>query len=184
MRTPEQYLASLRDGRRVIYRGEVVPDVTSHPPFSRSRRHLTVHFRVAEDPAYRPVAIVDDSDSGVPISRYFHILRTPNDLRDRSHLITESTRAAWSFVPLIKEIGTDALFALLIVTGEMDRQINTAFLPRVQAFYRRCRDRPPPMAVAPTHAKGDRGKRPREQSHPDPYLPMVERRRDGLVGRG
>jgi aromatic ring hydroxylase len=184
MRTPEQYLASLRDGRRVIYRGEVVPDVTTHPHFSRSARHLTVDFRVAEDPAYRPVAIVDDSDSGVPISRYFHIPRTPNDLRDRSRLITESTRAAWSFVPLIKEIGTDALFALLIVTGEMDRQINTAFLPRVQAFYRRCRDSDLAMAVAQTDAKGDRSKRPSEQLQPDLYVRVVERRRDGIVVRG
>src|SRR3989442_1524155 len=175
MRTPEQYLASLRDGRRVIYRGEVVPDVTTHPHFSRSARHLTVDFRVAEDPAYRPVAIVDDSDSGVPISRYFHIPRTPNDLRDRSHLITESTRAAWSFVPLIKEIGTDALFALLIVTGEMDRQINTAFLPRVQAFYRRCRDRDLPPVAVPTATKADRSKRATERSSSELYVRMVER---------
>src|SRR2546425_8706243 len=173
MRTSEQYLASLRDGRRVIYRGEVVPDVTTHPHFSRSARHLTVDFRVAEDPAYRTRAIVDDADSGVPVSRYFHIPRTPDDLRDRSRLITESTRAAWSFVPLIKEIGTDALFALLIVTGEMDRQINTAFLPRVQTFYRRCPARDLAIAVAPTDAKGDRGKRPSEQAQPDLYGRLV-----------
>jgi aromatic ring hydroxylase len=184
MRTPEQYLASLRDGRRVIYRGEVVPDVTTHPHFGRSARHLTVDFRLAEDPAYRPLAIVDDPDSRVPVSRYFHIPRTPEDLRDRSRLITESTRAAWSFVPLIKEIGTDALFALLIVTAEMDRQIKTAFLSRVQAFYRRCRDGDLAMAVAQTDAKGDRSKRPSEQPHPDLYLRVVERRRDGIVVRG
>jgi aromatic ring hydroxylase len=184
VRTPEQYLASLRDGRHVIYRGEVVPDVTIHTHFGRSARHLTVDFRLAEDPAFRPLAIVDDADSGAPISRFFHIPRTPEDLRARSRLITEGTRAAWSFVPLIKEIGTDALFALVIITAEMDRQMNTAFLPRVQAFYRRCRDGDLAMAVAQTDVKGDRGKRPSEQAQPDLYLRVVERRRDGIVVRG
>ena len=31
LRTPEQHVASLRDNRTVYYKGERVPDVTTHP---------------------------------------------------------------------------------------------------------------------------------------------------------
>ena len=31
LRTAEQYIASLRDKRRVFFRGQPVPDVTTHP---------------------------------------------------------------------------------------------------------------------------------------------------------
>jgi len=184
LRSPDQYLESLRDGRRVIYRGEAVSDVTTHPHLGRSARHLTVDFRLAEDPDFRSLAVVEDTEHKQPISRYFHIPRTAHDLRARGRLITDVTRIAWSFVPLIKEIGTDALFALMIVTAEMDRQLGTAFLPRVRAFYRHCRDGDLAMAVAQTDVKGDRARRPSEQPHPDLYLRVVERRRDGIVVRG
>ncbi|MDR7482085.1 MAG: 4-hydroxyphenylacetate 3-hydroxylase N-terminal domain-containing protein [Armatimonadota bacterium] len=184
LRSPEQYLASLRDGRQVFYRGEAVADVTTHPHLGRGAQHLTVDFRLAEDPAVRPLAVTDDPEDGRPVSRYFCIPRSPHDLQLRSRLITTVTRAAWSFVPLIKEIGTDALFALTVVTAAMDRELGTQFLPRVRAFHRHCRDGDLAMAVAQTDVKGDRARRPSEQPHPDLYVRVVERRRDGIVVRG
>src|SRR5260370_11434604 len=38
LRTGDEYLASLRDGRRVYYGGERVADVTAHPAFRNTAR--------------------------------------------------------------------------------------------------------------------------------------------------
>ncbi|MBI3743926.1 MAG: gamma-aminobutyrate dehydratase, partial [Chloroflexi bacterium] len=47
-----------------------------------------------------------------------------------------------------------------------------------------CADNDLAVAVAQTDSKGDRSKRPSEQSHPDYYLRVVERRKNGIVVRG
>jgi len=183
LRTPEAYREGLRDQREVYYRGRKVDDVTSHPALSRGVVHTALDYRLAEDPAYRPLVVVGDGE-GAPYSRYFHIPRTAGDLRRRHELIETVTRAGNSFVPLVKEIGTDALFALMIVAAQVDRTVGTGYLGRVQEFYRHCRDRDLAMAVAQTDVKGDRSLRPHEQRQPDTYVHVVERRPDGIVVRG
>lgn len=184
MRTAEEYLQSLRDGRRVYYRGKRVEDVTSHPHLHKGAGVCALDFRLAHERTNDPTFVVEDRQTGRSYSRYFHVPRAPEDLLRRRDLIEQVTREARSFVPLIKEIGTDALFSLQIVCARMDRELGTSFLPRVQAFYQRCRDGDLAMAVAQTDTKGDRGKRPADQPHPDLYLRCVRETRDGIVVRG
>ena len=86
-----------------------------------------------------------------------------------------------TLVLLIKEIGTDALFALKRVLA---RSGEAQGLARVEAFYRNCRDKDLAMAVAQTDVKGDRSKRPSEQSDPDLYVRVVEKRSDGIIVSG
>src|SRR5207247_9393131 len=50
LRTPEQYKASLKDGREVYYRGELVQDVTTHPVIGVAVEHACIDYRMAEDP--------------------------------------------------------------------------------------------------------------------------------------
>jgi len=92
---------------------------------------------------------VDDPQTGAPISRYFQIPRTAEDLLRRSTLIETVTRVGDAFVPLVKEIGTDALFALLIVTADLARG-GAPYLQRVRRFHAHCRDGDLTMAGAQT----------------------------------
>jgi aromatic ring hydroxylase len=85
---------------------------------------------------------------------------------------------------LVKEIGTDALFALHRITRLVDQKYETEYLKRVQAFYRHCRDNDLTISVAQTDVKGDRSAGPTGQTHPDYYTRIVERRDDGIVVRG
>jgi 4-hydroxybutyryl-CoA dehydratase/vinylacetyl-CoA-Delta-isomerase len=184
VRSPEEYLQSLRDGRRVYYRGQRVEDVTTHPHLRKGAGVCALDFRLAHERAEDPTFVVQDPDTGQRYSRYFHVPRAPEDLLRRRDLIETVTREARSFVPLIKEIGTDALFALHMVCARMDRELGTSSLPRVQAFFRRCRDGDLAMAVAQTDVKGDRGKRPADQPHPDLYVRVVRQTHEGIVVRG
>ncbi len=183
LRTPEQYRASLRDAREVYYRGQRVDDVTTHPVISLAARHASIDYEMAEDPQHRALAAVRDSD-GTEYSRYYHLPRNPDDLLQRSRLIETATALGRTLVVLIKEIGTDALFALHRVAARADHDLGTAYLARVDQFYRYCRDNDLAVAVAQTDVKGDRSLPPSRQADPDLYLRIVERRSDGIVVRG
>lgn len=52
MRTREQFVESLKDGRAVYFKGERV-DVTAHPFFKPVINHLGLEFEIPEDLQYR-----------------------------------------------------------------------------------------------------------------------------------
>lgn len=175
LRSADEYRASLRDGRRVFYRGQPVPDVTIHEIFRTAVEHASLDYKMAHDKRYRDLAVGADG-----YSRYFTVPRTSDDLLARSALIEAATRAGKTLVVLIKEIGTDALFALLALKG----QLGEPYGERIQSFYEHCRDGDLAVCVAQTDVKGDRSKGPSQQPNPDAYLRIVEERPDGIVVRG
>jgi len=71
VRSPEQYRASLRDGRAVYFKGRVVPDVTTHPTIGIAVEHACIDYSMAEDAAYRDLATVTDDGAIGPYSRYY-----------------------------------------------------------------------------------------------------------------
>ncbi|MBX6376985.1 MAG: hypothetical protein IRY95_00370, partial [Clostridia bacterium] len=166
----------------VYYRGERVADVTTPPALRKAVETAARDYAMALDPAWRHLTEVTRPD-GTVLSRYYHVPRSAEDLLLRSRLIEESTRLCGTVVPLIHEIGSDALFALLHVSRQVDAACGTDYARRVEAFYRHCADGDLAVAVAQTDVKGDRGREPSQQD-PDYYLRIVERRRDGIVVRG
>src|SRR5580700_2613012 len=179
LRTVEQFLSGLRDGREVYYRGQRVPDVTEHPELGVAARHAAIDFQLAEDPKLQQLATRREGNA--VYSTYYYIPRCTRDLLDRSKLIETGTALGGTLVLLIKEIGTDALFALMRLLA---RAGEAQGLERVRTAYRRYRDGDLALAVAQTDAKGDRSKRPSEQLDPDLNVRVVEKRSDGIVVRG
>jgi 4-hydroxybutyryl-CoA dehydratase / vinylacetyl-CoA-Delta-isomerase len=175
LRTADEYRESLRDGRRMFYRGELVGDVTTHPVFAHAVDHAALDFEMAHSPRYASLAVGPDG-----YSRYFHVPASAEDLLARSALIEASTRAGKTLVLLIKEIGSDALLALLALSAELGEP----HASRIRSFYEHCRDGDLAVCVAQTDVKGDRSLGPAQQPNPDAYLRIVERRADGIVVRG
>jgi 4-hydroxybutyryl-CoA dehydratase / vinylacetyl-CoA-Delta-isomerase len=182
LRSTDQYLAGLRDGRFVTFKGERVADVTSHEHLGIGARHTALDFELAEMPEHRE--LFTWSHEGQTHSRYYKPPENSQDLLNRREMIETSTRAGDSVVLLVKEIGTDALFALDLVSRVVDANAGTAYNERVAAFHRHCRDNDLTLAVAQTDVKGDRGLLPSQQEHPDYYVHIVEEREDGIVVRG
>ncbi|HXP46312.1 MAG TPA: 4-hydroxyphenylacetate 3-hydroxylase N-terminal domain-containing protein [Terriglobales bacterium] len=179
LRTPEQFLKGLRDHREVYYRGERVQSITEHLELGVAARHAAIDYKMAEDPKYRDLALARDGND--VYSAYYRIPRDAKDLLSRSRLIEAGTAEGATLVILIKEIGTDSLFALKRVLGRAGEKQG---LERLNNFYKTCRDRDLALAVAQTDVKGNRSKRPSEQEDPDLYVHVVEKRSDGIVVRG
>lgn len=181
LRTPDEYRQALRDGREVYMWGERVPDVTTHPALRWAVDTAALDYEMAEHPKLRELAVVQDPDSGQPMSRYFKIPRSSEDLLKRHELIMEATRFGRSTIPFIKDIGTDLIHALLIVTGKMQ---DPAYSDRVKAFREHVKSHDLSMAGAWTDVKGDRSLPPSKQPNPDAYVRVVERRKEGIIVRG
>jgi aromatic ring hydroxylase len=178
LRSTEQYLEGLRDGRHVCFKGEHVADVTTHEHLGIGARHTALDFELAEAPEHRDLFTWTD-EAGQTHSRYYKRPESTQDLLNRREMIETSTREGDSVVLLVKEIGTDALFALDLVTRVVDEKAGTDYNERVAAFHRHCRDGDLTLAVAQTDVKGDRSLLPTQQEHPDYYVHIVEERDEG-----
>jgi aromatic ring hydroxylase len=177
LRTPDQYRASLTDGRRLFYKGAPVDDITAVPELRVAVDHAAIDYEVAEDPQYRDLAVWKDPADGEECSAYYKIPRSAQDLLDRSQLIETCTALGGTMVTLIKEIGSDGLFALQRVLEGEARQ-------RAIAFYEHCKAGDLAVAVAQTDVKGDRSLAPHAQPDPDLYVRVTETTDDGIVVRG
>lgn len=175
LRTAEQYRNGLRDDRTVWYRGARVADVTDHPELAVAVDHAAIDFSLAHDPDHHHLAIDQAADGDH--SAYWRVPADSADLRRRSALIEAATAAGGTLVLLVKEIGSDALFALLRTLDGVERE-------RALAYWRHCRSNDLAVSVAQTDVKGDRANGPEKQDDPDLYLHVVDESADGIVVRG
>ncbi|PYM85306.1 MAG: hypothetical protein DME09_06165 [Candidatus Rokuibacteriota bacterium] len=182
LRTAAQYLESLRDDRRVYYRGERVADVTAHPELGKGARHCAIDYAIADDPRHRD--LVRYVEEGRELNRFYKLPRTTEDLLRRREMIAETTRAGRALIVLIREIGSDFLAAGHIVTRAMQEKLRAPYHDRFRAYHRYVAENDLAMGVAQTDVKGDRSRGPSEQEHPDYYVRVVDRQTDGIVVRG
>jgi aromatic ring hydroxylase len=176
VRTIKDYINSLNDGRNVWYRGVKIPSIAEHPILSIAVKHLAKLYEL-------PNRVYEDKELG-HISMYYRIPRNANDLLERHKMIYNHTYACNGIFNIGQAIGSDALFALMITTKKIDNKLNTKYYPRVMEYYRYITKNDLSIAVAQTDVKGDRSKRPHEQSDPDLYLRIIDVKSDGIIVRG
>jgi 4-hydroxybutyryl-CoA dehydratase / vinylacetyl-CoA-Delta-isomerase len=172
VRSSDQYRKGLSDDRRVFYRGKKISDVYAEPELALAVDHSALCYDIADD---RPDLAVTDVD-GDPVSAFYVAPTSADDLIRRGALIEEVSRRGGGTI-VLKEVGSDALFALLrATTGEG--------LENARAFYKRVCDGDLALAVAQTDVKGDRSLGPRQQADPDLYLHIVDEDADSITVRG
>ncbi len=76
--TGEEYLESIRDGRRVYVGGELVEDVTTHPAFRNAAQSFAMIYDRKRAPENRDVMTFEED--GETFSSYFLLPRTREDL--------------------------------------------------------------------------------------------------------
>ncbi|GAY26160.1 4-hydroxybutyryl-CoA dehydratase [Desulfurococcaceae archaeon AG1] len=175
-RTPDEYISSLGDGREVWYRGVRVSSIADHPVLSIAARHLSKIYAMGD-------RLYHDSELG-SISKYYKIPRGSEDLLERHRMIYRHTYECNGIFNIGQAIGSDALFALMIVSKKIDAKYRTNYYERVINYYKYIVKNDLSIAVAQTDVKGDRSKRPHEQRDPDLYVRVVDVRSDGIVVRG
>ena len=82
IRTGEQYLDSIRDGRRVLCAGEMIDDLTTHPKTRGYAQAVAEYYDMHHDPQYADAMTFVDED-GERWARHWFLPRTKEDLRVR-----------------------------------------------------------------------------------------------------
>ena len=172
IRTATAYREGLRDGRRVIYQGKQVDDVTAFGEFTTAIAHSGLAYEIAE--RHPELAIADDGDG--PYTAFYKVPRTAEDIVARGRLIETVSRMGAGTI-VLKEVGSDALFALL-------RALSGQGHDNAVEFYRHCCANDVALAVAQTDVKGDRSLPPHRQADPDLYVRVVDEDADSITVSG
>lgn len=183
LRTPDQFRASLRDGRVVYYKGQRVEDVTTHPVLKIGVDSSAVDYELSEDPKTKDLAVVTPP-GGEPYSRFFYPPRTAEDLQLRRKLVETGSRICFGFPPFAKEGGTDALNAVNVIAAHCDAATGSKYTARVDAFRAELQRNDPSISITMTDVKGDRSLRPSQQVDPDLYVRKVRDAKGGIIVRG
>jgi 4-hydroxybutyryl-CoA dehydratase / vinylacetyl-CoA-Delta-isomerase len=182
IRTPEQYKESLRDNRRVFIRGEKVADITKHPILGITCDTIAAGYELtaSKDPAVRDLFVAPHPETGEPINRLFITPHNREDLANRTKMIQTSISLIGS-LPFGKDIGTDCLNAAIVVAGKMGKE---QYQQNARNFLEHIRKNDLHTCGAVTCVKGDRGKEPSMQKHPDYYVHVVDKNKDGIFVKG
>jgi 4-hydroxybutyryl-CoA dehydratase / vinylacetyl-CoA-Delta-isomerase len=169
---PEQYVASLNDGRVTYWDGESIPDITRHPRF-RVPIALTAEDYKYDDPKLGELRRYRAED-GSSAHRIYQIPMSEADLAKRVELLSHTS------------IGTavSGVYMALMSVKDQVAAVNPQYAANIERMYRYCRDNDLRAAEVITDPKGDRKRRAHEQDDPDLYVRIVERRKDGIVVRG
>lgn len=178
MKTYEEFVKSLNDGREIYYRGKKVDDIGKHPVLKHTLPFLgRIHHGYSMTPEQNEKYFFKHPETGLKLSKFYKVPMTQQDLLDRSQM-------AWDFtmdsLVLIAHIGSDMFFSMLIASKYMGGE----FGKRMDAFAKYLVTENPVLAGCQMDVKGDRGLRPGEQKDADMHVHVVEERKDGIIVSG
>jgi 4-hydroxybutyryl-CoA dehydratase/vinylacetyl-CoA-Delta-isomerase len=181
IRTVEQYLESLRDGRVIYSMGERVKDVTTHPILRRAVQGGALDYVLPNQPEMRPL-FVTKNEEGEDIHFLWTAPRTTEDLLRRREIYI--TGARFGGVSL-HCMGVDGLAACRVLAGRMDKALGTNYTERVEAYRKYIHKTDIGLTTAQTDVKGDRGLHASQQvQHKDFYVRVVDKQKEGIIVRG
>ena len=179
----DRYLQSLQKLQRKVYiRGECVADPMSHPLVQPSTAAVARTYELEQQRQHEALIFAKSHLSGRRVNRFTHIHRSTDDLVDKvklQRLLGRQTGTCFQ-----RCVGLDALNALEITTFEMEKELGTPYHRRFNRFLEQVQEENAVCDGAMTDPKGDRGRRPHDQTDPDLYLRVVRENREGITVRG
>lgn len=183
MRTKEQYMEDLKKLRPNLYfQGELID--RTHEVLTQTINVLGETFKAAAEPEHSGLCTAKSHLSGETINRFCHIHQSKEDLHNKQDMTRMLCRRVGYCIG--RCMGADAVNAVNAVSYEADKmnggktKYHENFLKWLDNFQKKDMI----AACAQTDVKGERLRRPSEQTDPDHYLRVVEKREDGIIVRG
>lgn len=179
--TGAEYIESLRARNlRVYFMGERVAEPVDHPVIRPSIQAVAHTYDLAvEQP---DLATAWSSLSKRRVNRFLHVTESVDDVVGQNRMqraLGQQTGTCFQ-----RCVGMDAINSLYSVTFDTDAAHGTAYHARLRNFLIRMQEMNFVIGGAMTDPKGDRSKGPSQQSDPDLFVRVVERRSGGVVIRG
>jgi 4-hydroxybutyryl-CoA dehydratase/vinylacetyl-CoA-Delta-isomerase len=184
LKTAQQYIESLKDGRVVYFDGEKVPDVTTHPVCKITNGWVAMDYLMNNDPRYQDL-LTDLDEDGERVSFALQPQRSRDDLLRLREVVKLWARVCFGKPTGAKFVAKDGLNAVTVVAPRVDKKYGTNYSANVEAYRKHLQKNDLSFAMGLTDVKGDRSLRPSQQvQHKDFYVRIVEERPDGIVVSG
>ena len=167
---------------KVYLFGEKVENIVDHPVIRPSINSVAKTYELAQEPEYEDLMTVTSSLNGRTINRFTHLHQSADDLIKKVkmlRLMGQQTASCFQ-----RCVGFDAFNAVDSVTREIDDHLGTDYHRKFRDYLLSVQEEDLVVDGAMTDPKGDRSKRPSQQTDPDLYLRVVDKKDDGIVVRG
>jgi 4-hydroxybutyryl-CoA dehydratase/vinylacetyl-CoA-Delta-isomerase len=182
LKTPQEYLESIKRPVNLYMFGEKVTDFWNHPIIKPSINTVMKIYELAQMEEYKDLMTAKSHLTGQIINRFTHIHQSIDDLIKKvqmQRLLGSVTSCCFQ-----RCVGFDTANALYSVTYEMDKKYNTNYHERFKKYWIEVQNQDLMVGGAMTDTKGDRSKRPKDQPDPDAYLHIIEENDKGITVSG
>lgn len=180
IKTKEDYIRSLKEQKHIVYyRGKRVEDITQHPAFIPHINAAAKTYELALQPEHEDLMIARSHLTSEKINRFTYIHQSREDLIKKvqmMRLLSHETGSCFQ-----RCVGFDGLNSLYSTTFEIDEKYGTQYHQRLTDYVKHVQQSNVMVVGGMTDPKGDRSKRPSQQSDPDLFVHVVERRQDGII---
>jgi 4-hydroxyphenylacetate 3-monooxygenase len=179
IRRGEEYLESLRDGRRLWLMGQRVADVTTHPALAGCARSVAAVYDLQHDPAHQALLTMPSPTTGQRVSLAYLLPHGVDELarqRQMYEFLVRRTGGVAARLPQHLATVVIGLYDVRALLGEVD----PAFAARVVHYVESCREHDVSIATIFSDPLHHRSHPTTDQEH----LRVVERRPDGIIVRG
>ena len=182
MKTPEEYVESLRKLKPVVYlKGQRISSVADEPMLLPGINAISLTYEYSHNPEYKDIMLATSHITGKEVSRLLHINTNTQDLLNKLEMTRLLCRTAGCAQ---RYLCHDALNALYENTHLVDSKTGTDYHPKFLDYLEYLQDEDLTTCVAMTDAKGNRAKRPHEQHDPDLYLRISNKDKKGITVKG
>jgi len=181
IKTGADYIESLRGRDIEVYLlGERIENPVDHPIIRPSINALAATYDLAvEDPdlatAYSP--LIQDR-----VNRFLHIVESPDDLVMKNRMQRRMGQRTGTCFQ--RCAGLDTISVLHSITYDIDQKHGTHYHQRYLRFLTQAQKNNIVIGAGMTDPKGDRSKRPSEQTDPDLFMHVTRRTEHGVYVKG
>ncbi len=183
IKTKDQYYDSLKDLHPTAYiLGEKVENVWEHPLISHMTASVAKTFEMENDPEGRKLLVTKSDLIDEEVSRFLKFYKSPDDLLTKVRMLKFLSHNIGGCY--MRCTGMDAINSVGIEAYNCDQKYGTNYWDRLLEFVTMMQKNDYVLFSGVTDVKGDRSKRPSQQTDPDMYLHVVDKNNDGIVVRG
>jgi 4-hydroxybutyryl-CoA dehydratase/vinylacetyl-CoA-Delta-isomerase len=182
LKTPEEYLESIKRPVSLYMFGEKIKDFWNHPIIKPSINTVMKIYELAQLEEFKDLMTAKSHLTGEIINRFTHIHQSKEDLIKKvkmQRLLGQKVACCYQ-----RCVGFDSANALYSVTYDMDKKSGTNYHEQFKKYWIEVQTEDLMVDGAMTDTKGDRSKRPKDQPDPDAYLHIIDESDDGIIVKG
>jgi aromatic ring hydroxylase len=183
LRSAQQYLESLRDGREVWLNGESIDDVTRHPSLKRCAYSFSQTYDIQKLPQNIDNFTYETSD-GDRRNICYKLPRTVDDLERMAKLCEELQLMSGGVLFRTPHSNFYSLFPQHYNLRPLFAKYNARYAENIENYYEFFAKNDLMVAGGFTSPKGNREKPPHLQDDPDINLRILEKNKDGIIVKG